>query len=209
MMSELRRERAVRFSYQCGGPAPTAPPSAMAAMSLGARRQGILQVLPVEKLLVGDFGGTFERNREVVVAGPDAFEIRIAPRRSRRRPFAFLGGPDAPCWCAAGSWQHCGAGQRWSSTPARERACAVARSARGDCHGFRNHVGITSSGSSRGSGEAGRYETPMHVVSRLYPDLTGGNDASVHRRLCRLCAAGGGSAAECSCAIDASGREDE
>ena len=32
MMSELRRDRAVRFSYQCEGPAPTAPPSATAAI---------------------------------------------------------------------------------------------------------------------------------------------------------------------------------
>ena len=45
-MSELRRDRAVRFSYQCDGPAPTAPPSATAAIMLARARSAFSRSAP-------------------------------------------------------------------------------------------------------------------------------------------------------------------
>ena len=53
---------------------------------LPAVRQRVLELLAVEEFLVRHRDGPLERNREVVVAGPDAFEVRITPRRARVRP---------------------------------------------------------------------------------------------------------------------------
>jgi hypothetical protein len=48
----------------------------------GACPESLLQVLPIKEDFVSNFDRAFKRDREIVVGGPDSFEVGIAPRCS-------------------------------------------------------------------------------------------------------------------------------
>src|SRR6516164_1823009 len=57
MISELRAERADRFSYQCEGPAPTSPPVSTAAIVFARRASASSRSFPSRKTLSATSAG--------------------------------------------------------------------------------------------------------------------------------------------------------
>src|SRR5262245_27913772 len=107
MISELRRDRAVRFSYQCGGPAPTAPPVATTSMVLARVLRASSSSFPSRKTLSATSTG---RSRGIAKLS----SVVQTPSRSGS-PHGVLGCVHPPC-VSPGASGRCPAGRDKAAT---------------------------------------------------------------------------------------------